>query len=105
MNFIGISPDIQKKPGGHERQSGPCSQEKLPDKKSGEARPFGRAAIHEILRIDAQVRRMINCHATVEEIVAYAREHQGMHTLQESGIILVKKGVTTPEELVRIACE
>ncbi len=48
---------------------------------------------------------MINCHATVEEIVAYAREHQGMHTLQESGIILVKKGVTTPEELVRIACE
>ncbi len=65
----------------------------------------GRAAIHEILRIDAQVRRMINCHATVEEIVAYAREHQGMHTLQESGIILVKKGVTTPEELVRIACE
>ncbi len=65
----------------------------------------GRAAIHEILAIDAPLRRMISDHASTEEIAAYAREHQGMRTLRESGIALVKQGITTPEELLRIAYE
>ena len=63
----------------------------------------GRIAVHEILAINNDIRRMIVEHATVEEITAYAREHQHMRTLKESGLILVKQGVTTPEELMKIS--
>ena len=64
---------------------------------------IGRIAVHEILAINNDIRRMIVEHATVEEITAYAREHQHMRTLKESGLILVKQGVTTPEELMKIS--
>ena len=63
----------------------------------------GRIAVHEILAINNDIRRMIVEHATVEEITEYAREHQHMRTLKESGLILVKQGVTTPEELMKIS--
>lgn len=65
----------------------------------------GRIAVHEILAIDNTIRRMIVNHATVEEITEYAKEHQHMRTLKESGLILVKEGVTTPEELMKISYE
>ena len=63
----------------------------------------GRIAVHEIVTIDRQIRRMISRGAETEEIEAYAREHQGMRTLKEKGLELVKQGVTTPEELIKIA--
>ena len=65
----------------------------------------GRIAIHEIVAIDNQIRRMIINHCSVEEIAAYAKEHQHMRTLKESGLILVKEGKTTPEELLKISYE
>ncbi len=65
----------------------------------------GRIAVHEILAIDNTIRRMIVDHASVEEITAYAKEHQHMRTLKESGLILVKEGVTTSEELMKISYE
>ena len=65
----------------------------------------GRIAIHEILAVDGTLRRMISNHATVDEIVSYGREHQNMRTLRESGLKLVKEGITTPEELLKIAYE
>lgn len=65
----------------------------------------GRIAIHEIIAIDAKLRHMISEHASVEQIVAYAREHQQMHTLKENGLKLVKNGISTPEELMKIAYE
>lgn len=65
----------------------------------------GRAAIHEVLTIDASLRRMIDQRAPAEDILRYAREQQGMATLRESGILLVKQGITTPEELMRITYE
>lgn len=65
----------------------------------------GRAAIHEVLAIDAPLRRMIDQRASAEEILHYAREKQGMATLREGGILLVKRGITTPEELMRITYE
>ena len=49
------------------------------------------------------LRRMISRRASMEEIEEYAREHQGMRTLKESGVRLVKEGVTTIEELLKIA--
>ena len=63
----------------------------------------GRIAVHEILAINNEIRRMIVDHASVEEITAYAIGHQHMRTLKESGLILVKEGVTTPEELMKIS--
>ena len=65
----------------------------------------GRIAVHEIVAIDNQIRRMIINHSPVEEISAYAREHQHMRTLKESSLILVKEGKTTPEELLKISYE
>ena len=63
----------------------------------------GRIAVHEIVTIDRNIRRMISRGAEIEEIEAYAREQQGMRSLKEKGLKLVKQGVTTPEELLRIA--
>jgi len=63
----------------------------------------GRIAVHEIVSIDSKIRRMIINHNSVEEITAYAKEHQHMRTLKESGLNLVKEGVTTPEELLKIS--
>ncbi len=65
----------------------------------------GRIAVHEILSVDSVLRRMIAGHASQEELMAYAKERQEMRTLWESGLQLVKKGITTPEELLKIACE
>ena len=63
----------------------------------------GRIAVHEIVSIDNEIRRMIINHNTVEEITVYAKEHQHMRSLKESGLNLVKEGLTTPEELLKIS--
>ncbi len=62
----------------------------------------GRIAVHEIVTIDRTIRRMIAQGGEVDDIEAYARERQGMRSLREKGIELVKRGVTTPEELMKI---
>lgn len=64
----------------------------------------GRIAIHELMVIDAVLRRMIVQRASDEELTAYARRAQGMRTLQEEGLDLVRQGLTTPEELLAITC-
>ena len=65
----------------------------------------GRIAVHEIVAIDNDIRRMIINHEPIEAIKKYAIEVQHMRTLKESGLILVKEGKTTPEELVKISYE
>jgi len=65
----------------------------------------GRIAVHEILLIDAELRRMIGAGASTEEIIRYGVERQGMRTLRESAAELVMQGVTTPEEMLKIAYE
>lgn len=64
----------------------------------------GRIAIHEIVTVDREIRRMISKHAEPEDIEAYARKVQGMRSLREKGTDLVRQGVTTPEELWKIVC-
>lgn len=63
----------------------------------------GRIAIHEIVSIDRQLRRMIASGADAEAMESYARTAQGMRSLKEQGADLVRRGITTPEELLRIA--
>lgn len=52
--------------------------------------------------IDKQLRRMIVSGATQEEMTAYARKTQNMRSLRQSAVQLVRDGVTTPEELLKI---
>lgn len=62
----------------------------------------GRISIHEILTVDDAVRHLISSHATTDEILQYAVEKQHMRTLRESALQLVREGVTTPEEMLKI---
>lgn len=63
----------------------------------------GRIAIHEIVSIDREMRRMISRGAEVDELEEYAKRTQNMQFLRDKGVKLVREGVTTPEELVKVA--
>jgi type IV pilus assembly protein PilB len=60
----------------------------------------GRTGIFEVLKITPSIRELIFRGATTEEIREKAIE-EGMITLRRSGLIKVKKGVTTVEEVLR----
>ena len=62
----------------------------------------GRIAIHELLTIDRPVRGRSAEGKVMETIEAFARKNQGLRTLPEQAAELVCRGVTTPEEAMRI---
>ena len=64
----------------------------------------GRIAIHELLVIDEELRKMITGSASLEAIRSYAREN-GMVTLRYDGLCKVKEGITTIEEVFRVSDE
>jgi len=63
---------------------------------------YGRVAIFEILPMSRSVRDMFMANAAVQDIKRQARK-DGMNTLFESGLRKVFKGVTSLEELFRVA--
>lgn len=63
----------------------------------------GRISIHEILMIDKNVKGMITRGASVEEIKQYAILEQGMSTLKQSALELVREGTTTVSELLKVS--
>ena len=63
----------------------------------------GRTAIHEMVLIDDQIRKMITNRTSMEEITEYAVREQGMKTLKESAVERVKLGITTVDELLKVA--
>lgn len=63
----------------------------------------GRVSIHEILVVDAAMRKMITKNVTTDELKEYARQGQGMVTLRDSAARLVADGVTTMEEFLKVA--
>ncbi len=60
----------------------------------------GRVALFEVMEIDDEIREMILAGATALELRKAARD-KGMITLRESGLIKIKAGITTVEEVVR----
>lgn len=62
----------------------------------------GRSAVHEILIMDDDIRRLVLNHADGGKIQQQARQ-AGMITLFEDGIDKALKGVTTLEEIMRVA--
>jgi type IV pilus assembly protein PilB len=63
----------------------------------------GRIAVHEVLPMTRALREMIITGATTEEIKDYGVQALGMKTLKESALELVEQGVTTMEELMKVA--
>ncbi len=64
----------------------------------------GRVGIYEILEIDEELTRMINAHATADDIKIYARLHN-MITMLEDGLVKAKMGITTIAEVLRVTKE
>ncbi len=63
----------------------------------------GRIAIHEIVTVDRGMRALITKGASMEELTRYCIGTQNMKTLKSKGVELIKQGVTTFEELVKVA--
>ena len=63
----------------------------------------GRTAVHEIIVIDKEIRRMISAHCEIDEIYTYIKASQQLQTLRDEVTELVLQGQTTMEELLKIA--
>lgn len=63
----------------------------------------GRRAIHEILCVDNQMRRMITQKTPMDELRSYATHYLGMESLTDEALKLVADGTTTVEELKKVA--
>jgi type II secretory ATPase GspE/PulE/Tfp pilus assembly ATPase PilB-like protein len=61
----------------------------------------GRTGIFELLLVDEGVRQALVKTPKVEQVRLAARK-AGMRTLQEEGLVLVAKGITSVQELVRV---
>ena len=64
---------------------------------------LGRTAIHEVLVVDKTMRKMIADGAEAEEMKQYAIRNQNMQTLRMCAETLVEQGITSMEELERVA--
>ncbi len=62
----------------------------------------GRTAIHELLLLNDPIQSLVLKRASAQEIAAEAKR-QGMRTLRQDGWQRVLKGITTPEEVLRVA--
>lgn len=62
----------------------------------------GRIAIHEIIEVDSNVRRMISNKEDIDDIMKYLVEEQNVETLRDQALTLVKEGKTTIEEYNKI---
>lgn len=65
---------------------------------------YGRTGIYEILTITPRLQQAIVAGSSITELNHIAHE-QGHQTLLEAGIALVEQGITTLEELYRVAGE
>lgn len=64
----------------------------------------GRVGIFEVLEVSKEIAKLIDKKATTEEIKKQAIK-EGMLTLLEDGFIKAKSGITTIEEVLRVAKE
>ena len=61
----------------------------------------GRMAIHEVMTISEEIERLVAEHASAEEMGKVARS-QGMRTLRQDGLMKVREGLTSIEEILRV---
>ena len=65
---------------------------------------FGRQAIYEFLVLNDDIRDMVLGHKTANQIKQKAIQN-GMRTLRQDGWEKVKRGLTTPSEVIRVTQE
>ncbi len=65
----------------------------------------GRSGIYEILIVDDAVQRLIIENATFEKIHDFVIKERGFKNLRKDGVLKIKEGVTTPEEVKRVTME
>ncbi len=63
----------------------------------------GRIAVHEVVLIDKELRRMISSQTPVDDMLQYVRETQGFKSLRDCALELLEQGVSTTEEFGKIA--
>jgi type IV pilus assembly protein PilB len=61
----------------------------------------GRIAIHEIMQVTGQIRDLIDKRASMDHIRNVANK-QGTTTLRDNSVELVRKGITTVDELLKV---
>jgi len=61
----------------------------------------GRVGVYELLALNSDLRRLMSSRASEEEILAVARVN-GLTTLREQALELVRQGVTTIDEVTRV---
>ncbi|TCS36906.1 type IV pilus assembly protein PilB [Paucimonas lemoignei] len=59
----------------------------------------GRVGIYQVMPISEEIERIILAHGTALEIEEQSR-HEGIRTLRESGLVKVKQGLTSLEEVL-----
>jgi general secretion pathway protein E len=62
---------------------------------------FGRTAIFELLVMDDEIRTVLTTAPKLETLRAAARKAKH-RTLQEEGVLLVARGITSLQELLRV---
>lgn len=65
----------------------------------------GRIGIFELLVVNDRIRRLISEKASIEKIREVARETTGLRSFREDGLLKVLRGITTREEVDRVAYE
>jgi type IV pilus assembly protein PilB len=61
----------------------------------------GRLALHEVMAVTEEIERLAVGRASAAEVAQEARR-QGMHRLREDGMLKVRDGVTSMEEILRV---
>ncbi len=63
----------------------------------------GRTAIHEFLLLTEPVQQIVLRRGSAQEIAKQAQETDHMRTLRQDGWLKIQQGLTTPEEVLRVA--
>lgn len=63
----------------------------------------GRVGLYEIMRMNNEIRRMVLDHASPLDIEKVAMKNGGMITLEQDGVMKAMQGITSLEEIYRVA--
>jgi general secretion pathway protein E len=61
----------------------------------------GRTGVYELMRVDEHVQALIHSRAPEQELIAAARA-AGLKSMREDGERLVREGITSLEEVIRV---
>ena len=64
----------------------------------------GRAGLYETIVVDEDIQKLIISHATANEIMRLAKS-KGTVTMRQDGVLKALSGITTMEEVNRVASD